>query len=150
MVVEKKPELDLTTIFHLPTPESPNQPDLVFVPDLSEKFSEEERATIEELSAQNAMLIMHRGPSRGSRFLLTPSGSSIGRLPENDIFLDDVTVSRKHAEISGGGAGVFILKDMGSLNGTYVNKDSVAEVSLTSGDEIQIGKFHMIFIRGNK
>ena len=115
-----------------------------------EKLSDEDRQIVEELSPEDAMLIVHRGPSKGSRFLLTVQGSTIGRAPESDVFLDDVTVSRKHARIVATSAGSYRLEDLGSLNGTYINNESVAEVSLASGDEIQIGKFHMLFLKGKK
>ncbi|MSX14484.1 MAG: FHA domain-containing protein, partial [Actinobacteria bacterium] len=89
------------------------------------------------------------GPSKGSRFLLSgeslQTGVSIGRNKESDIFLDDVTVSRSHARIAKTVAGIEI-SDSGSLNGTYVNNISLGEKILASGDEIQIGKFHMLFV----
>ena len=93
-----------------------------------------------------SMVVIHRGPSKGSRFLITESSCSIGRSPESAIFLDDVTVSRSHAQISKGALG-FELLDLGSLNGTYVNNASVNSVQLKTGDEIQVGKFHLIFIQ---
>lgn len=93
-----------------------------------------------------AMVIIHRGPAKGSRFLITEDECSIGRSPESAIFLDDVTVSRSHALISKNGAG-FVLLDQGSLNGTYVNNSSVKSAQLNTGDEIQVGKFHLIFIQ---
>lgn len=93
-----------------------------------------------------SMVVIHRGPSKGSRFLITESPCSIGRSPESAIFLDDVTVSRSHAQISKGPLG-FELLDLGSLNGTYVNNASVNSVQLKTGDEIQVGKFHLIFIQ---
>lgn len=93
-----------------------------------------------------SMVVIHRGPSKGSRFLITESSCSIGRSPESAIFLDDVTVSRSHAQISKGALG-FELLDLGSLNGTYVNNASVKSVQLKTGDEIQVGKFHLIFIQ---
>jgi pSer/pThr/pTyr-binding forkhead associated (FHA) protein len=92
-----------------------------------------------------AMIYIHRGPSQGSRFLITAAGASIGRAATNEIFLDDVTVSRKHAEISVEGKS-FHFKDLGSLNGSYINGAQSPVHHLQSGDEIQIGKFHMLFI----
>jgi pSer/pThr/pTyr-binding forkhead associated (FHA) protein len=92
-----------------------------------------------------AMIYIHRGPSQGSRFLITATGASIGRAVTNEIFLDDVTVSRKHAEISVEGK-AFHFSDLGSLNGTYINNQSLKSTPLKCGDEIQIGKFHLIFI----
>jgi pSer/pThr/pTyr-binding forkhead associated (FHA) protein len=98
----------------------------------------------EELTAGAALLVVKRGPNAGTRFLLTKEVTSAGRHPESDIFLDDITVSRRHAEIRKG-EGSFRIVDMGSLNGTYVNKLRVEEADLSSGDEIQIGKFRLIF-----
>lgn len=98
----------------------------------------------EELSTGGAMLVVKRGPSAGTRFVLTKDVTSAGRHPESDIFLDDITVSRRHAEIKRTEPG-FRITDMGSLNGTYVNKLRVEETDLNSGDEIQIGKFRLIF-----
>jgi pSer/pThr/pTyr-binding forkhead associated (FHA) protein len=98
----------------------------------------------EELVAGGAMLVVKRGPNAGTRFVMTKDVTSAGRHPESDIFLDDITVSRRHAEIRKGEGG-FRIVDMGSLNGTYVNKLRVEEADLSSGDEIQIGKFRLIF-----
>lgn len=92
-----------------------------------------------------AMIFIHRGPSQGARFLITSSGAKIGRAATNEIFLDDVTVSRKHAEISAEGKR-FHFSDLGSLNGSYINGVQSKEHPLQSGDEIQVGKFHMLFI----
>ena len=102
------------------------------------------RAIIES-SGDRAMVVIHRGPSKGARFLIAEDKCSIGRSPDSAIFLDDVTVSRAHAQISKSGKG-FELVDLGSLNGTYVNNGSVKSVQLKTGDEIQVGKFHLIFI----
>ena len=96
-------------------------------------------------NGDRAMVVIHRGPSKGSRFLITEDKCSIGRSPASAIFLDDVTVSRAHAQIIKAGKG-FELFDLGSLNGTYVNNGSVKSVQLKTGDEIQVGKFHLIFI----
>jgi len=95
--------------------------------------------------ADRAMVVIHRGPSKGARFLIDQARSSIGRATDSQIFLDDVTVSRKHAAIEVVD-GVFTLQDLGSLNGTYLNNQSVSKSALKTGDEIQIGKFHMLFI----
>jgi pSer/pThr/pTyr-binding forkhead associated (FHA) protein len=98
-----------------------------------------------------AMVVVHRGANKGSRYLISEERTSIGRSPESEIFLDDVTVSRSHAVIQRNGS-AFALNDLGSLNGTYINNQSLKTSPLTSGDEIQIGKFHLIFIsaRNNK
>lgn len=117
--------------------------------DALEQLSEEERKVISQLNPDAAMLIIHRGPNRGERFLLNSPDTSIGRSGENDVLLDDVTVSRKHANIRRAGDR-FELIDLGSLNGTYVNHNSIARATLTSGDEIQFGKFHMLFVQNVK
>ena len=98
-----------------------------------------------------AMVVVHRGANKGSRYLISEERTSIGRSPESEIFLDDVTVSRSHAVIERNGS-AFALNDLGSLNGTYINNQSLKTAPLTCGDEIQIGKFHLIFIsaRNNK
>ena len=97
-----------------------------------------------ELQAGGAMLVVKRGPNAGTRFVLTKDVTDAGRHPESDIFLDDITVSRRHAEIRRED-GDYSIIDMGSLNGTYVNKMRVESTELSSGDEIQIGKFRLIF-----
>jgi pSer/pThr/pTyr-binding forkhead associated (FHA) protein len=91
------------------------------------------------------MIVIARGAHKGSRFLITSEGVTIGRSGQNAIFLDDITVSRTHATILKSGTN-FVLKDAGSLNGTYINNASVTEHTLVSGDEFQIGKFHLLFI----
>jgi len=93
------------------------------------------------------LLIAQRGPSIGSRFLLDDDLSVAGRHPNADIFLDDVTVSRRHVEFSRVGA-EFSLTDMGSMNGTYLNGSRVEQGQLKTGDEIQIGKYHLTFFAG--
>ena len=114
--------------------------------DTLEQLTDEERKVISQLNPDSAMLIIHRGPNRGERFLLNSPETSIGRSGDNDILLDDVTVSRKHANIRRAGDR-FELIDLGSLNGTYVNNNSIARATLNSGDEIQFGKFHMLFVQ---
>jgi len=114
--------------------------------DALEQLTESERAVVSQLNPDSAMLIIHRGPNRGERFLLNSLESTIGRASENDVVLDDVTVSRKHANIRRAGER-FELIDLGSLNGTYVNNNSIARATLSSGDEIQFGKFHMLFVQ---
>jgi pSer/pThr/pTyr-binding forkhead associated (FHA) protein len=95
------------------------------------------------------MLIIHRGANRGERFLINSPETTIGRSSDNDVVLDDVTVSRKHANIRRAGER-FELIDLGSLNGTYVNNNSIARATLSSGDEVQFGKFHMLFVQNKK
>jgi len=114
--------------------------------DALEQLTDDERSLISQLNPESAMLIIHRGPNRGERFLLNSPETSIGRSGENDILLDDVTVSRKHANIRRASER-FELIDLGSLNGTYVNNNSIARATLNTGDEIQFGKFHMLFVQ---
>jgi len=98
-----------------------------------------------ELEPGTGMLVVVRGPNAGSRFLLDRERTSIGRHPDSDIFLDDVTVSRRHAIVSQRD-GMMVVEDNGSLNGTYVNGDRVEERELATGDELQIGRFKVLFV----
>lgn len=116
--------------------------------------TDEELSVLATLPAGSALLIGVDGQFRGARFLLTPEEEDgavlpivAGRSPENEIYLDDVTVSRRHA-IFLPNAGSFILTDADSMNGTYVNGDRVDEAYLKSGDEVHIGKFHFAFYLG--
>lgn len=104
---------------------------------------------VEGLPAGSALLVVKRGPNAGSRFLLDQPTTSAGRHPDSDIFLDDVTVSRRHAEFRSDG-GEFQVVDVGSLNGTYVNREPVDAATLANGDEVQIGKFRLVFLTGPK
>src|SRR5919202_467952 len=94
-----------------------------------------------------ALLAVRRGPNAGARFLLDKDVTTVGRHPESDIFLDDVTVSRRHAEFHRTGEG-FTVRDVGSLNGSYLNRERIEESALTGGDEVQIGKFRLVFFAG--
>ena len=104
---------------------------------------------VEGLPAGSALLVVKRGPNAGSRFLLDQAITSAGRHPDSDIFLDDVTVSRRHAEFRLEGNDFHVV-DVGSLNGTYVNREPVETAVLANGDEIQIGKFRLVFLTGPK
>jgi pSer/pThr/pTyr-binding forkhead associated (FHA) protein len=99
---------------------------------------------IEGLAPGSALLVVKRGPNAGSRFLLDQPVTSAGRHPDSDIFLDNITVSRRHAEFRLRD-GQFEIADHGSLNGTYVNREPVDAAALADGDEIQIGKFRLEF-----
>ena len=92
----------------------------------------------------SALLIVQRGPNAGARFLLDADRTTAGRRPDSDIFLDDVTVSRKHAEFVREGD-QFSVRDVGSLNGTYVDRDRIDSAVLDDGDEVQIGKYRLVF-----
>jgi len=120
--------------------------------DLLSTLDEKSKEIVREIaqsSGDKAMVLIARGPQKGSRFLITAEGVSIGRSTESSIFLDDVTVSRSHAQIKREENG-FVLVDNSSLNGTYLNNISVEKNVLKSGDEIQIGKFHFVFIGNTK
>ena len=100
----------------------------------------------DNLEEGQALLVVKRGPNAGARFLLDQATTTAGRHPEADIFLDDVTVSRRHAEFRKSDDGQFEVVDVGSLNGTYVNREPRNSQVLEVGDEIQIGKFRLVFI----
>ena len=104
----------------------------------------DEQGAVNSLPAGSALLIAHAGPNAGARFLLDSAVTTVGRHPDADIFLDDVTVSRRHVQffkVDGG----FEVTDSGSLNGTYVNGDRVDSVMLRTGNEVQIGKFRLTY-----
>jgi len=103
---------------------------------------------VDDIPEGAASLVVTRGPGTGSRFLLDTAVVQIGRHPESDIFLDDVTVSRRHAEVARE-AGGWLVRDVGSLNGTYVNRSRIEdEAGLATGDEVQIGRFKLVFLVG--
>ena len=146
----EQPQNELTSTIHLGlrevTDPSKNQLDEQLA-----LLSTEDRAVISEIQGskgEKAMILIARGANRGSRFLVTGEGATVGRSASSSIFLDDITVSRTHATISKDGNS-FVLKDAGSLNGTYINNISVTEHVLVSGDEFQIGKFHLLFVGSN-
>jgi pSer/pThr/pTyr-binding forkhead associated (FHA) protein len=116
--------------------------------------SDDEKAILDEItngSRDKSMLIIFKGPSKGSRYLITREGATIGRSHESEIFLDDVTVSRSHAAIAyEEHKACFVVADRSSLNGTYINGSVVEKVNLSHGDQVQIGKFHLLFITGQK
>ncbi|MEO3977404.1 FHA domain-containing protein [Streptomyces sp. CAU 1734] len=108
-------------------------------------LSPEAQAAVEALPLGSALLVVRRGPNSGSRFLLDGELTTAGRHPQSDIFLDDVTVSRRHVEFRRGPDGSFSVADVGSLNGTYVNRERIDSVYLANGDEVQIGKYRLVF-----
>ena len=110
-----------------------------------EDLGGDDPASADALPPGTALLVVRRGPNAGSRFLLDSDVTTAGRHPNSDIFLDDVTVSRRHVEFFRRGNG-FGVRDVGSLNGTYVNREPVDEAELGGGDEIQIGKFRMVLL----
>jgi pSer/pThr/pTyr-binding forkhead associated (FHA) protein len=105
----------------------------------------EEEAHIRDLEPGQACLIVRRGPAAGTKFTLDSDTVTVGRHPQSDIFLNDITVSRRHAELRREGSG-YIVADLGSLNGSYVNRARVDSSPLRSGDELQIGKFRLLFL----
>ena len=107
-------------------------------------LSPADQAAVDALPAGSALLVVRRGPNSGSRFLLEDEITTAGRHPESDIFLDDVTVSRRHADFTRQGD-VFQVRDVGSLNGTYVNRQRIDQAQLSGGDEVQIGKYRLVF-----
>jgi hypothetical protein len=109
----------------------------------------EEAGALEGLPPGSALLVVKRGPNAGSRFLLDAAVTTAGRHPESDIFLDDVTVSRRHAEFVRDGD-AFVVRDVGSLNGTYLNRGRIDAAALAGGDEVQIGKYRLVFLTGAK
>jgi len=111
--------------------------------------SGDDSAPLEGLPPGSALLVVKRGPNAGSRFLLDADVTTAGRHPESDIFLDDVTVSRRHAEFVREGEG-FVVRDVGSLNGTYLNRGRIDAAALAGGDEVQIGKYRLVFLAGAK
>ncbi|MGH3364380.1 MAG: FHA domain-containing protein [Nocardioidaceae bacterium] len=112
-------------------------------------LNEADAAAVDALPPGSALLVVQRGPSAGSRFLLDADQVNAGRHPDSEIFLDDVTVSRRHAEFRREGES-FTVADAGSLNGTYVNRDRIDRVLLTDGDEVQIGKYRLVFFSGHE
>ncbi|QIG40917.1 FHA domain-containing protein [Microbacterium sp. 4R-513] len=117
--------------------------DLSFIP-FGADLSTAELDAIEALPSRVAILIVRSGPTAGARYLLDTDVTTVGRHPEADIFFDDVTVSRRHAEITRDDAG-FEIVDQRSLNGTYVNGERVDRARLDNGSEVRIGKFRLNF-----
>ncbi len=114
----------------------------------TEEMTASDISAVENLPPGSAMLLVQRGPSAGARFLLDTDRVTVGRHPDSDIFLDDISVSRRHATFARGEQG-YIVSDLGSLNGTYVNRDRIdGDVALTGGDEVQIGKYRLIYFAG--
>ncbi|MGQ0743881.1 MAG: FHA domain-containing protein [Acidimicrobiales bacterium] len=146
-----RPTSDDTTAIHVQPPTSagsdtptgggvdPQQADRVHAEDLGVHLDAVPRST--------AVLVIKRGPMAGSKFTLEADVSRAGRSLDNEVFLDDITVSRHHAEIVRTAEG-FKVRDAGSLNGTYVNRERVDDVALANGDELQIGKFKLVFFVG--
>jgi len=122
---------------------------ITFAPvDATGEILEDEVAmALGDLTAATAMVVVKRGPNAGSKFVLENETTRAGRHPDSDIFLDDITVSRRHAEIQRSGEG-YRVRDAGSLNGTYLNRERIDDAPLANGDELQIGKFRLVFFAG--
>jgi pSer/pThr/pTyr-binding forkhead associated (FHA) protein len=112
--------------------------------EIEDETGEDVYLPLEELEEDQGLLVVKRGPNAGSKFLIDKDVTTAGRHPESDIFLDDITVSRRHAEIRRKDR-KFFIHDLGSLNGTYVNRESVESTELANGDELQLGKFKLVF-----
>jgi pSer/pThr/pTyr-binding forkhead associated (FHA) protein len=104
----------------------------------------EEQEAVAALPSGSALLVVRRGPNAGARFLLDSDLTSVGRHPDADIFLDDVTVSRRHAEFIRRHT-AFEVRDLGSLNGTYYDGVRIESALLSDGAEVQVGKFRLTF-----
>ena len=136
----------------VPTSETPGaDPTLTYgdefasqIADFDKGVSTEEIDAIGALPAGSALLIVRRGPNTGARFLLDADITTVGRHPDADIFLDDVTVSRRHSEFLRDGS-TFQIKDLGSLNGTYLRGERIDVARLEDGSEVQVGKFRLTF-----
>ena len=109
--------------------------------------AEEQPVTValDDIPEGTGMMVVRRGPNAGSKFVLDRECTRAGRHPDSEIFLDDTTVSRRHAEFVRQGA-AYVVRDVGSLNGTYLNRERIDEAPLSNGDEVQIGKFKLVFL----
>ncbi|NLC98670.1 MAG: FHA domain-containing protein [Actinomycetales bacterium] len=115
----------------------------------TEELSSADLSVIENLQVGSAMLLVQRGPDAGARFLLDHDSVTVGRHPSSEIFLDDISVSRRHATFVRTEQG-YQVSDLGSLNGTYVNRDRIdTDVLLTGGDEVRFGKYRLIYFSGS-
>ena len=111
-----------------------------------ESPEEDQTVTLVEVPRGQGVLVVKRGPNVGVRYTLERAVTRAGRHPESDIFLDDITVSRRHAELERRSNGSIVIRDDGSLNGTYVNRERIEEQRLAGGDEVQIGKFKLVYL----
>ena len=145
---ENSGEIDLTNTLNISSLRS--VPDFVSEKSLLDSLSSEEFNVLKDLSKDSGMFISLAGPGKGARFLLDTDCITIGRDSSSEIFLDDVTVSRKHCQVlrsKSGSVSTFEVEDLKSLNGTYVNAVSKVKTSLNHGDEVQVGKYRLTFFR---
>lgn len=136
-MLEASSEAETTAIFTPPEAE------------VEKKEEEKSALPLGELKEEEPVLVVTKGPNRGEKFLLRKSEITVGRHPESDIFLSDITVSRNHAKIAQEPGG-HVLYDVGSLNGTYLNRKRIERCVLSDGDELQIGKFKLMFLTGRE
>jgi hypothetical protein len=138
-VVPSSGRVDTTSIFSsvAPAPVETDQSDF---------SADAHQGAVDALPPGSALLVVKRGPNAGSRFLLDQDVTTAGRHPDSDIFLDDVTVSRRHVDFRREPNGGFSVHDVGSLNGTYVNRQRIDSAVLAGSDEVQIGKFRLVYL----
>ena len=146
MADKATPPKDLTSTLNLRQLRSIPQEN--FSADLLNSLNSEQQEVVRNLPENEGILLVLKGPGAGARYLLDSKQTKIGRDTNNDIHLDDITVSRSHAMISKNSG--YSIKDLGSLNGTYLNVISVKESNIKAGDEIQIGKYHLTLFVGEK
>lgn len=120
---------------------------VTFHPEPALEGSDDVGVDLNALPTGIGALIVKRGRNAGSRYVLDGDVTTAGRHPDSDIFLDDVTVSRRHVEIARAGSD-YTVRDAGSLNGTYLNRNRVDDAPLQDGDELQIGSFKLVFVHG--
>ena len=125
----------------------PEDSTISFHPDAALEGPEDVGVNLHEVPEGVGALVVRRGRNAGSRYVLDGLLTTAGRHPDSDIFLDDVTVSRRHVEITRDGND-YTVRDVGSLNGTYLNRERVDEAPLRDGDDLQIGSFKLVFVRG--
>ena len=119
---------------------------ITFTPVEVEPEGEEVTVQVAPAELGAGVLVVKRGPNAGSRFELGPAVTTVGRHPDSDVFLDDVTVSRRHAEVFHDGEALMV-RDVGSLNGTYLNRARIDEpTEVRHGDELQVGKFRLVLL----
>ena len=146
MADKATPPKDLTSTLNLRQLRSIPQEN--YSADLFNSLNSEQQEVVRNLPENEGILLVLKGPGAGARYLLDSNQTKIGRDTNNDINLDDITVSRSHAMVSKGDG--YSIKDLGSLNGTYLNAISVKEAVVKAGDEIQVGKYHLTLFVGDK
>jgi pSer/pThr/pTyr-binding forkhead associated (FHA) protein len=146
MADKATPPKDLTSTLNLRQLRS--IPQEGYSADLFNSLNSEQQEVVRNLPENEGILLVLKGPGAGARYLLDTNQTKIGRDTNNDIHLDDITVSRSHAMISKNNG--YSIKDLGSLNGTYINAISLKESNIKAGDQIQIGKYHLTLFVGEK